>query len=76
MHSAPIPQTAVLDLIRDVYAAREQGLTLLTVDTAALGSGETLLAPAVTVRVGAAGSERSNILSLVITGTGDDLGTP
>jgi len=76
MQSAPVPQRAELDLIRDIYAAREQGLTLVTVDTGALALGETLLAPAAEIRIGAAGEERSNILSVVISGTGDGFATP
>ena len=76
MKSAPLPEKAELDLIRDIYAAREQGLTLVTVDTGALMPGETLLAPAAEIRIGAAGDERSNILSVVISGTGDSLATP
>ena len=75
LEGAPVPQKAELNLIEDMYAAREQGLTFVTVDTGALARGETLLSPQVTIETGAAGGERSNILSLVISGAGDALGT-
>lgn len=69
---AVIPQEKQIQVIRDLYAAREQGLTLVTVDTAALASGETLILPQMTMSVSAAGSERSDIRSVQLTGVGDD----
>ncbi len=74
MRAARVPQDGALALIEAVYAAQQQGLTLLCVDTGALDGGETLIAPSLTVEVGAAGSERSDIVSVVITGAGDASG--
>jgi len=75
VETARIPQEQTAGLIADVYAAREQNLTLLTVDTDAIGLGETLSAPVLLAGVDAAGSERTDIASVVIAGTGDAKGT-
>ena len=74
-HVARIPQQEQLALIAEIYAAQEQGLSLVCVDTAPLDAGETLLAPAVTVRVAAESGERTNIASLVLSGAGDAQGS-
>ena len=74
MTSAYIPQTAQLDLIEDVYAANEQGLTLLSVDMGALLPGETLLLPQMTLDVRAQGTERSDIKSVLLDGATDGEG--
>lgn len=71
MTAAEIPETEELGLIREIYAAEQQGLTLLCVDTNSLGSADALIAPRLTVRVGAMGSERSDVASVVIHGAGD-----
>lgn len=74
MEAARIPQQAELAVLTDIYAANEQGLTLVCVDTAALGAGESLLAPQIVVRVGADGGERTNIASVALAGAGDAQG--
>lgn len=69
-----IPENAELTVLADVYAANEQGLTLVCVDTAALNAGESLIAPQIVVRVGADGGERTNIASLALSGASDAQG--
>ena len=76
MAAVPVPDGPELDLIGDIYAAREQGMTLVTADTGALSAGETLLRATVEIGVHAQGEERTNILSVVLSGTGDPAGTP
>jgi len=72
MTASAIPESENLDLIAEIYAAEQQGLTLLCVDTNAMGNADTLIAPQLTVRVDAMGSERSDISSVVIHGAGDN----
>lgn len=74
MTAARVPQDESLDAHMDVYAAAQQGLTLVSVDMHALDAGQTLHAPQLTIEVGAVGSERSDIASVVIAGTGDAAG--
>ncbi len=74
MTAVEIPESGELTLIRELYAAQQQGLTLLCADMNALGSQDVLIAPQLTMRVSAAGSERSDIASVVITGAGDSVG--
>ena len=74
MQSVQIPEDGELGMIAELYAASEQGLTLLSVDLNALGAGETLLAPVLTVTTGAAGAERSDVASVVLSGATDDQG--
>lgn len=72
MMACAVPDSNEMDLFRDIYSASEQGLSLLCVEMAA--SPEALHAPVLTIEVGAAGSERSDISSVVIAGTGDAAG--
>ncbi|MBQ7885633.1 MAG: hypothetical protein IJ313_01925 [Clostridia bacterium] len=72
MAATAVPESGEMDLFREIYTASEQGLSLLCVDTDA--AAQALHAPALTIEVGAAGSERSDIASIVIAGTGDALG--
>ena len=74
MQVTRIPDSEQLSMIDDIYAAQEQGLSLVCVDTAALPQSETLLAPVMTVRVTADGGERVNIASLVLSGASDAQG--
>ena len=74
MQCARIPESGKSGMIADLYAASEQGLTLLSVDMNALGGGETLLAPTLTVSTGAAGAERSDVASVVLSGAADAQG--
>lgn len=69
-----IPRDETLHLIEALYAAQQEGLTLLSVETGVLSGAETLLIPALTVEVGTAGGERSDIASVVLSGTGDAMG--
>ena len=73
MTAPSVPTETEMELFADIYAAQEQGLSLLCVDTAQVT--QALLAPVLTIRVDAVGSERSDIASVVIAGTGDDAGT-
>ncbi|MBQ8617589.1 MAG: hypothetical protein IJ418_08735 [Clostridia bacterium] len=72
MAASTVPQSGEMDLFSEIYTATEQGLSLVLVDTNA--SAHALHAPAMTIEVGAAGSERSDIASVVIAGTGDNVG--
>lgn len=72
MAAAAVPQSGEMQLFREIYTASEQGLSLVCVDTDA--AAQALHAPVLTIEIGAAGSERSDIASVVIAGTGDALG--
>ena len=71
MTCAALPESSRMNVIGDLYAAQEQGLTLLSVDMGALNPGETLLLPQMTLSVGAAGAERSDVKSVMFDGAGD-----
>lgn len=73
--SARIPESEEMDMLADLYAAREQGLTLISVDSHALQAGETLLVPQIALRVEAEGGERVSIASMVLGSASDRLGT-
>lgn len=72
MAAMPVPQESSMQLFTDIYTASEQGLSLVLVDTGSVT--QPLHAPVLTIDVGAAGSERSDIASVVIAGAGDALG--
>lgn len=72
MTATAVPQESEMQLFRDLYTATEQGLSLVCVDTDT--SWQALHAPVLTIEVGAAGSERSDIASVVISGAGDASG--
>ncbi|MGN1368773.1 MAG: SdrD B-like domain-containing protein [Aristaeellaceae bacterium] len=74
MAAVQVPQNGELNLIEAIYAAQQQDLTLLCVETGALEGAQTLLAPSLTIETGAAGSERSDIASVVLSGAGDAVG--
>ncbi len=71
MPCARIPQDAALSLMGEMYAARETGLTMVTVDGGALARGETLRVPQMTVEVEAEGGVRTDIGSVVLSGATD-----
>lgn len=73
MTAAAVPSGTEMELFTELYTAQEQGLSLLCVDAAQVA--QPLLAPVLTVSVDAVGSERSDIASIVIAGTGDAVGT-
>lgn len=75
MTSVRMPESEQMDVLTDLYAAREQGLTLISVDSGTLGMGETLLAPQMTLSVAAEGGERVNIASMVLSSASDAQGT-
>ena len=72
MHAAAVPQDSDMALITGLYAAQQQGLSLLTIETER--TAQPLIAPSMTIEVGALGSERSDIASVIITGAGDEAG--
>lgn len=74
MRSARIPQSEQMDAIADFYAAQEQGLVLLCVDGKAIGAGETLLVPQMTLTVGAEGAQRSDVKSVLLDSVSDAAG--
>ncbi|MDO5379011.1 MAG: SdrD B-like domain-containing protein, partial [Clostridia bacterium] len=74
MTSVRMPESEEMDAPCELYAAREQGLTLISFDTGALSEGETLLVPQVTLKVTAEGGERVNLTSLVLGSASDAQG--
>ncbi len=72
MMASAVPHSGEMDLFSEMYAASEQGLSLVLVDTNT--SAHALHAPVMTIEVGAVGSERSDIASVVIAGTADAVG--
>jgi len=72
MRAAAVPGSSEMDLISEIYTAAEQGLSLVCVDTSA--SEQALHAPRLIIEVGAIGSERSDIASVVLAGVGDAVG--
>ena len=74
MTSARIPQNQDGGVLVDLYAASEQGLTLVTVDGAAFERGHALHAPQMTIRVSSGETERTDIASVVLSGVSDDEG--
>ena len=70
-----LPETEEIDgLLADVYAANEQGLTLLTVDTGAVRRGEKLIDPRVEIDVEEQSGARVTVESLVLTAPTDENG--
>ena len=70
-YCAAIPEGGQMDAIDDLYAVHEQGLTLVCVEAGRLDAGETLILPQMTLYVGAAGNERTDIKSVQLSGSGD-----
>ena len=70
-----LPETEEIDgLLKDVYAAEAQGLTLLTVDMGAVRRGEALIQPRVQIDVAEQSGARVKIESLVLTAPTDENG--
>ena len=76
MECLRIPQTEMPDMIAGMYAAREQQLTLLTVESGTLATGESMIAPQMTIDVAAADGSRVTVGSVVLSGTTDADGAP
>ena len=72
MASSSIPQGDSMQLFSDIYTASEHGVSLVCVETGA--AMQALHAPVLNIEVSAAGSERSDIASIVIAGTSDARG--
>lgn len=70
--ASAIPEETQMPLFRDIYAANEMGLSLVCVEMDAVM--QELHAPVLTIDIDAAGSERSDIASVVISGAGDAMG--
>lgn len=69
MTASALPEQSGMSLFGDMYAAEQQGLTLLCVEAGRVS--EALYAPSVTIDVGAMGSERTDIASVMLAGVGD-----
>ena len=76
MACARIPQSGELSILEDLYAVREQGLTLITVDGGALSQGENLRMPQMTISVRAENGERTDVKSVVLSSVSDAAGNP
>lgn len=74
MPCARIPQNAQLSVLTDLYAAREQELTTVSVDASALAAGETLRMPRLTLDVSGENGERVDVISIVLSGATDAVG--
>ena len=75
MRCLSLPESGTIEgLLDDVYAANAQGLTLLTVDTAAVRRGETLIQPRVQIDISEQSGARVKIESLVLTAPTDENG--
>ena len=73
MRCLSLPEGGTIEgLLDDVYAANAQGLTLLTVDTAAVRRGEALIQPRVQIDVSEQSGARVKIESLVLTAPTDE----
>ena len=76
MTSMRIPESEAFDLIGDMYAARDQGMTILTVENNALDEGESLLAPQMELSVSAQDGNRLTVGGVVLSGATDAQQTP
>lgn len=72
---ARIPETAELNAIGDLYAAQQEGLTLLMVEGGTIAPGETLRKPQMTIRIGAETGARTDIGSVLLSGVTDAQGS-
>ncbi len=74
MTAAKIPQDAGIAAVGDMYAANQEGLTLVMIEGAALAAGETLRMPQMTVRMSGEAGERTDIASVMLSGVTDAAG--
>lgn len=74
MYSTRIPQDAGIHAIGDVYAAEQEGLTLVMIEGSALDMGETLRVPQMTVRISSEEGERTDVASVILSGASDAMG--
>ncbi len=72
LECAQIPQSEQMDMIAELYAAQEQGLTLVSVTGAKLAAGESLLQPQLTMELRAVDGTRVDVRSVQLDGAGDD----
>ena len=71
----PIPESETIDgMLRDVYTAQQQGLTLLTVDMGATAGCETLIQPRAEIHMEGENGVRSTVASIVLTSPTDAQG--
>lgn len=71
----PIPESEEIDgMIRDVYTAQQQGLTLLTADMGTTGKCETLIQPRAEIRIAEENGMRTTVASIVLTSPTDAQG--
>lgn len=75
MSSARLPQDGQMDMIDELYAAQEQGLTLVCVSGGTLEQGQSLSLPRLTVSVGAQDGTRVDVRSVQLDGASDSVGT-
>ena len=75
MSCARLPEGGEMDVIDELYAAQEQGLTLVCASGRALEVGQTLVLPRFTVGVSAADGTRLDVRSVQIDGVSDGMGT-
>jgi len=72
MEASSIPRETNMQLFSDIYPASEQGISLVCVETGAVD--QAMHAPVMNIGINAENSIRSDIVSVVIAGTGDALG--
>ena len=75
MRCAKLPADSSMDMIGELYAAQEQGLTLVCASGNALEPGQTLALPRMTVGVSAPDGTRLDVRSVQLDGAGDSEGT-
>ena len=75
MSCARVPQDGQMDMIDELYAAQEQGLTLVCTSGSALEQGQTLTLPRLTVSVSAQDGTRLDVRSVQLDGAGDSVDT-
>lgn len=71
---ARIPQGGELAILSDLYAAREQDLSVVSVDSGLLDFGETLRRPQLTLNVTGEMGERTDVISVVLGAARDEQG--
>ena len=75
MSCARVPQDGQMDMIEELYAAQEQGLTLVCVSGGVLDQGQSLSLPRLTASVSAQDGTRVDVRSVQLDGAADSVGT-
>ena len=75
MSCARVPQDGQMEMIEELYAAQEQGLTLVCVSGGTLERGQTLTLPRLTASVSAQDGTRLDVRSVQLDGASDSVGT-